>query len=539
MADQPAEFSRERALRQLRQMTPDPDVTYVGRASPSGVVFRHGAEDSTLTLILWIARHAVLPGQPQARGLLLLKPDAPPDAIVASFIEAVLPDPAKNLAPILPGRVEVTDEASARLLREALRGLGTTVAVVRDVPLFNLAAFKILSSLHTSDIPLPLWEASVGAMRPLASAAANCFRREPWGTLSDLPPVEVAVGRYGIGSLWFSPRLGDITAPTLVAFLSLDDLHRAGRAAFVADALDDVDGDLEALDLPDDDVALARELVAHPESALGEALVVTFASSMALSQESLRQVQAARLPIAGRDAIPLFARLSRQGVVRRPNEDEARALALGIEAFNAFYLRHYAALTDEQWHFGPLAAQMPVRGGGERVTLPVRVASLVPTFDPALRDRVFVMRVILEDHPAVWREIEVLAQQSADDLEGALRDAFGWPVSPYGVFLPHDPTDGDESYATTLASDMVSTPHTPVGLLVQAVRDSCHYLYDPDGASIEHRVRLVRLAERDPAGVYPRLVRAYGAVPEDLLAAAQRAEADENEADDDDDDDEP
>src|SRR5271165_2089797 len=116
------------ALQQMKRLHSDPNVTFVGLRTDASVTIGEEDEKEGAQLIVWIARHSVLPGQPQPRALSLVDAVAPLETIVDTFVDAVLPEENKNLAPILPGRVEVADDATAKLLRTALAPLKIEVA---------------------------------------------------------------------------------------------------------------------------------------------------------------------------------------------------------------------------------------------------------------------------------------------------------------------------------------------------------------------------------------------------------------------------
>jgi hypothetical protein len=244
--------------------------------------------------------------------------------------------------------------------------------------------------------------------------------------------------------------------------------------------------------------------------------------------------------MASRNAVPIFTRVSHDGTPRRPNEQEARALRLALEAFNLFFVRHRDRLEDEAWHFGPITSTVQVKSGAEKIPVKVHIASLGPTLNPKLRDAVLRLRVILEDDVTVWREIEIEASQPLLELDHAIQESFGWPER-MGSFLPKDPYDGEETYESRTVEDQITSEGAPVGLLVSQPRDLAHYLFDTQGKALSHRIRLLSIEPKDAGVEYPRMVRTHGEIPPIYSPEDFALDSDDDEDDldfDDDDDDE-
>lgn len=530
------------ALQQMKRLHSDPNVTFVGLRTDASVTIGEEDEKEGAQLIVWIARHSVLPGQPQPRALSLIDADAPLEAIVDTFVDAVLPEENKNLAPILPGHVEVADEATVKLLRTALAPLKIEVALANDLGLLDTIARRLLNDVQRHLVPMPLWDAPVETMRDLYAAAANFYRREPWTVLHDIPPVTVEINRYGIDTLYLMV-LFDLDSEGnrgIIAYRSLEAYQRAGRVSFAMAQFEDAEGDLQNLDMPQSEIALVEQTLERPESAMSNAFTLFFVSSDEIGEDALKELQAARISFASRDAVPTLMQIGPEGDIRRPNNDECQALRLAIEAFNLYYVRHQQQLLQEDWHFAPIEATVTPKLGTQRVPVKVSVASGIPTFDKRLQDRVLRLRVFPEDDITVWREIEVLAQQSTDSLDTVIRSAFEWPDERETLFMPKDVNDGDVTYEIMTERDYLSSPRTPIGLLVSEPRDFCHYIYDVEGVSIDMLVRVRSVGEKEDDMVYPRLVASHGEAPEPIemfdLDDDDEDFDDEDDLDDEDDD---
>jgi hypothetical protein len=261
-----------------------------------------------------------------------------------------------------------------------------------------------------------------------------------------------------------------------------------------------------------------------------------------LNDETRREVQALRLPRASNQAIPIFTRVSATEEPRRPNENEARALRLVLDAFNAFYVRHRERINDEAWHLAPITATIQQKMGEDRVAVRVSIASPAAELPMALRGAVLLVRVIIEAEPTVWREIEIGASQPLWEMDHIIREAFGWPPRS-GSFLPRDRSDGEETYMSLLIEETLSSEQAPIGLLLQNPRDFAHYFFDYRDKAISHRLRLLKvLAKKEPGAEYPRVVRSHGDTPPiytpEEYDAIEFDDLDEDDFDDEDDDDE-
>lgn len=512
MPDQGPSRLNDIALHQMKRQTPDPNITFIGGLVETEVAMQDGERSFVPQLGLWIARHSVLPDQPQVRAVSLVDPATSENALLNALVEAIIPSTNPNLAPMMPGRIEVADAATAQQLRQALTGLRVEIAVAQDMTIIDSLATNLASDLRRQLAPIPAWDAPAEVIRDLAATAANLYRRDPWQAMGDTPPVAITINRYGVDTLWLSLTFGNEHAEGVIAYLSEADYHLAGKVGFLMERLEEAGGEVINLDLPAEDVAVVERAIHAPEHSLGEAISLFFEPAEELNETTLREVRQLKLPTAARNAIPIFTRVSSTADPRRPNENEARALRLALDAFNLFFVRHRERIEDEAWHFGPIASTMQVKVGGEKIPVKVQLASLAPTLSPTLRHAVLKLRVILEQDPTIWREIEVEASQPLTELEDTIQESFGWPVR-IGSFLPRDPYDGEETYETRLVEDIITSDNAPVGLLVNQPRDFAHFMFDIKGKGLSHRLRLLSIEKKDESAEYPRVVRAHGETP--------------------------
>ncbi len=500
------------ALHQIKRQPVDHDITFIGKRASTHATVEEDGRTLEPELVVWIARHSVVPDQPQPRAIALTDPDMGDAALVNALIEAILPAAESPLTPMMPGRIEVSDEPTVRMLRQALEGIDIEVTVADDMTLVDSLIATVAGDVRRQLTPMPPWDVPVQQARDLASAAANLYRRAPWDVLDDAPPIAVEVKRYGIDTLYLVFTYDPDDAPGVVGYLSLEDYHLTGKIGFLMSALEDADGEIINLDLPPEDIQLIESAIKEPETSVGEALTVFFVPTEDLAPNALEEIRKLKLQIASRQAAPVFTRISRQGTPRRPDSNETHALRLAYDAFTAFFIKHRERLESESWHFAPITATIQVKDGERKVPVKVSLTSPAATFDPRLHDAVLRLRVYMASDRSVWREIEVLGQQPLWQLDEAIQQSFGWPVR-LSSFLPKDTEDGDETYESSLVEDTISVPKAPIGLLVQKPRDFCNYMYDVEEHGIWHRVRLVSVGEREPGVEYPRTVRSHGEVP--------------------------
>ncbi len=531
MPDQSHSRLNDITLHQLKRQASDPNITFLGGIVPMQVAMQDGDRTVQPQIAIWIARHSVVPDQPQARAVMLItQPDD--TALLNALIEAILPSANPNMAPMMPGRIEVADAATALALRTALDGVQTEFGVAQDMTIIETLATTLASDLRRHITPIPPWDAPTEVIRELAAAAANLYRRDPWQIMDDVPPVAIAVKRYGIDTLYLSMTYGNEDTEGVIAYFSQADYERSGTIAFLLEQLEEAGGEVINLDLPDEDIAIVEEAIRYPEHGLGDAITLFFEPLEDLNEETAREVRTLRLPMASKQAVPIFTRVARSGDARRPSADEARALRLALDAFNQFFVRHRERIEDEGWHFGPLTATIQVKDGTEKVPVRVQMASLAPTLDPLLRNAVLKLRVILEDDVTVWREIEIGASQPLWELDQIIQTSFGWPLRT-SIFMAKDIHDGEETYATRTVEDIITSETAPVGLLLHQPRDFAHFVFDVRDHGLSHRLRLLSIDKKEADVEYPRVVRAHGDIPP--IYSPEEYEVDDLDDDDDDD----
>jgi len=501
------------ALHQLKRQTPDTNITFIGGIVPTDIPLP-GEHDQTANpkLILWIARHSVVPDQLRPRAVLLMQEGDEKQVLLNALVEAIIPTDNESLAPMMPGRIEVADKKSVQYFRNALAGIPIEIVVAPDMSLVTEIANELIADLQSHFHPIPPWDIAPEIAQDLVIAATSVFRRSPWLVLDDTIPVEVTVNRYGIEKLYISVTYGTEESEGIIAYFTLDDFHVAGKVGFMLAELEEAEGDINNLDLPPNDLEQLSAVLKDPDVGVGEAITVFYESATTLEPNVITEIRQLDLPIVSGNTVPLFTRVSRLAGPRRPNEEESRGLRLALEAFASFLSRQREKIENENWHFAPIKSVINVKDNQERVPIKVSITSPVATFDPALRDSVFNVRVYLNDDSSVWREIEILAQQTLWELDNTIQESFGWPPRT-STFLPRDSSNGDDTYESVMYDGVISTENAPIGLLLKQPRDFCFFMFDAEEEGIEHRVRLQSIGKRDNSIEYPRMVQSHGQIP--------------------------
>ncbi len=501
------------ALHQIRHLEPDPNITFLGGAVTASVQVQENEPPRDVRVVVWIARHSVFPDDMVPRAMAVVPPDRELDALVEGLGESILGPPESPFGAMMPGTISVVDLTTAEIVRRALPDVVVDVTIMPDAHILEEMISHSEMILRQHLRPEPEWEIPVEVVRELGASVANLFRRDPWEILPDgAPPVVVMLNRHGLDTLWISlvSNMGDMG---LVVFCSEADFHHAGKLEFLVEEAAEVHGDLASLDVPDEDRAMVQAILQRPESLFGNAFTIFFKAAGEMDPEALERLQAMRMPLASRQAVPNILRTSLDHDPRRPNADEAKGLRLALEAFNSFVVRHREQLEAAAWHLAPIASQVQVKEGTKRASIPVSLASFAPVLDPALHAEVLRLRVMLESDRSVWREIEIEAKDPLYSLADAIYEAFDWP-SDEGTFLAFDPYDGEETYETRLLEDAISDDDAPVGVLLRKPRDFAHFIVDPGGKSVSHRVRLLEIGPRVKGMSYPRVIEVHGETPD-------------------------
>src|SRR5262249_2490013 len=364
-----------------------PELVLAGGIRPIALYFARGQDIVQQKLCLWME-----PGTSVVRSVVLSNPaDGEEDGAIAAALDAfviactapamqppAVPTDASTATggkqghakascgvPGLPAKVLINDVALAEAARVALAPLDITVEYRPEVPafdrLFEAMALE-LGADPTAPPPQPFtWEIDAALQVPLYKAAAGFLGPAPVDTLWDHPPIAVALGEHGpepeVETLYASVLGARREVFGVALYYSAEDFRLAAEEGARLPELP-ADTDLtEFAELlrqagaPLDHIppALRDQVVRELFSRLGRSasvevpiarqngIAVLFEDSSEADPTYYGWIKTHKLPVASREALPLFLRTSRKGEPRQPQEHEVRAVTLALDALNRFF----------------------------------------------------------------------------------------------------------------------------------------------------------------------------------------------------------
>ena len=431
-------------------------------------------------------------------------------------LDGLFADVATSPRPALPARIRVNDARLADAARPVFEPLGVAVEFVESLPNFDEMLTELANSMGgpQNEPPQPFtWDLDAAVLDPLFKAAAGYWRRKPWEYLDDYPPAVIQLGENGprpdVPTLYAS-ILGAAEEVFGVAFYysaeSLDRLVQRGADLLPAPEIEDAMLDglaqvLEATGAPANQLSrnelrsLAGELMSAAGIGGADGTALPTASQMrALVEDSLALLfspadesdptyldwlAAHNLKYPSKQGVPSFLVLEKdQEHGRSPNEREARALTLALEALSHFFRMYGRGLENGPAPFiamqrllgmpdseRPVLDAMPeVQLGDKRIRVPISYTfpteSLeameeeeeLPPPSAAAATTLYRFHVTLEWKPDVWRRIEMRADQTLEDLHYAIQDAFGWDDDHlYSFYLNREAFDPKAEYCSPYA----------------------------------------------------------------------------------------
>ena len=127
--------------------------------------------------------------------------------------------------------------------------------------------------------------------------------------------------------------------------------------------------------------------------------------------------------------------------------------------------------------------------------------------------RTFVLRVNHRALPKVWRDIEIAADQTLEDLHLAIQQAFGWNDDHlYSFFMSGRAYDQASEVGSPWSETERHTHQVTIGDLHLKMRSRFLYYFDY-GDSHEFDVQVKQINPAAPKGSYPRLIAQQGQAP--------------------------
>lgn len=558
-----------------------PDLTIVGGKRPVGIWVREGGQTVRPQVAIWLdpetgfirATNVIGPADSADGGLNealdaletaftgpFLTPPNPPPGPGAKRRRGNQPTPPPAIQPGLPARVIVNDPALAEAARARLAPRGVPVECVDSLPAFDEAYQSLAQALGADDSagpPEPFsWAIDPAPLPALYQAATDYARRKAWEYLPDYPPIVVTLGEHGpepgVDTLYACVMGGGGIVEGLACYYSLDALARALQAGATLpendELLDAAIAELRQAGVPVDDVPpeALRDLIAGFLPALAEdgadleeaglrtvqdSLVLLLSERDESDPTYLEWLAERKLKVDARRGVPSFVRTFPGGDTRAPNEREAVALTLAIEAVNQFAAAHKRVLSGSLLPLQALTqtARVTLERGRPPVTVAARFTPLDPIWatlageaeeeplepaSPGAPTTLYRFLVTLEWEEPVWRRIELRADQTLADLHYAIQDAFEWDDDHlYAFFLSGKAWDDSTEYGVPEASERGAGAHRLEQVLP---RRGKKFLYIFDfGDEWRHRIVLEAIVRDgvEAAGDYPRIVERHGEAP--------------------------
>lgn len=570
-------------LKRLAKRPHYPDLVVEGGKRTLGVYYREDRDIFQPYLALWVEAETGF-----IRHSTVINPRESADEGVTETVEALLTalmEPMPNLTPASvlgsgappqqpvygrPSRVLVNDEAVARAVSELLAPLDVTVEQRDELPTFD-AAFADLSNMMGADEsagpPEPFsWDLDAALVGPLYKAALTFARREPWTLLPNDPPLAVTLGAdgpredtetlyasimgaggqvYGVAFYYSLEDFGqaaqqglDISEVDEQADAFLGMLQQAGfplgdlapeeardalRPLLLEAGAGGAPGLLEAgtADAPGADAAMAPQM---PE--LQESIALTFDPKEDTDPTYLDWLAAHGITRFSRWGVPYFMRTSPGQEPGLPDEREARAVTLALQALDQAMKDFDPALAGPIFAGETFSYVAEIGRGAEARAIEVAVpppgyvspvAPIVP-MDEALAPAseagpttLYRFKVALDGRRSVWRRIEMRGDQSLDDLHGAIQDAFEWDDDHlYAFFLSGRAWDEETAYESPYGEGRSAAAYRLEQLsLVQG--QSFLYIFD-FGDELRHVVTVEAVVPDgvEPGADYPRITEQHG-----------------------------
>jgi len=127
--------------------------------------------------------------------------------------------------------------------------------------------------------------------------------------------------------------------------------------------------------------------------------------------------------------------------------------------------------------------------------------------------KTFVLRANHRALPKVWRDIEIAADQTLEDLHLMIQQAFDWNDDHlYSFFMSGQAFDQASEIGSPWSEATRHTHQVTIGSLDLKVRSQFLYYFDY-GDSHEFDVQVKQINPAAPKGAYPRLVAQHGQAP--------------------------
>ncbi|MGH2371082.1 MAG: hypothetical protein ACRDI2_23135, partial [Chloroflexota bacterium] len=370
----------------------DRNAVVMGDVRPAPAAVRQEGETYTPDIAVWAQAESGM-----AWGVFIGPPGQRAQTLVQALFEPRPPpfEPRQTL----PRQLILFDDTLAGEVRETLSDSRVEIALSERFESFETMFTALLEQLAAqADPTLHLPDDAIAA---LCAASARLWRAKPWQFAYDEPAIELKPQRGSAPPLYASILGGNREVLGAALYTVLEDYEHDRELGMT---LEESDTDLDTPDVADElDVAEMAAAMAHEAQLHGRVFLVSFDEKE--DMEPAYREQLTRNGWPGRlSVVPTFIARGGSGTAEAtPNDvtaDEARHIALAIEALVTFCERHEDALAAEEF---PIRDTVEIKQAGETVKIDVAAPAGEGETSTAT---VLRFKVSLKNNKRVWRRID-------------------------------------------------------------------------------------------------------------------------------------
>ncbi|MDJ0601297.1 MAG: hypothetical protein QNJ37_20935 [Crocosphaera sp.] len=302
--------------RRLQKIPQIPSVWEGDRRSVAGLRGRISGNPDQEECIIWVDG-----SQGVVRAMDVAPSDVGPEAVVRTLLRA-MESPHSPAQPARPQKIVVRNRELQFFLRGALQSLDITIDYAPDLPLIDqlFRSFEAVEDTRPPALP--------GHYEPLLiQTAHDVAKAAPWDILADYEIISVEFNRWGVDTLYFCVMGMSGEEYGLILYRSLESLKQFRQAALHEKSTHQ----LEQAFLAQDCWFLNFEFAEDIEEELDE-------YDYDLSEEDFD----------GELTLPRYGSIHPyEGIRPFLDEEEAKIVYYGIQAFLRFFERNKLSLTEE------------------------------------------------------------------------------------------------------------------------------------------------------------------------------------------------
>lgn len=444
-------------------------------------------------------------------GLLVDEPGHPAQTLIQALYSPA-PNEERSKPLTLPRRVVLLNEELAKEMKSRLAPLNIEVTVSPPFEPMNRLFEDLFAHLEQASHAWPPPDLPDDVMRPLISAAERLWRAKPWEYTFDHPPFAIVSSQAEAKPLYASVLGANEEVLGVALYTSLADYE---TTLTIGVSASEVPADAMSLDAGE---AIATEML---KAMRERVLLVTFDRKdempPAYRDQLARHGWPRRLGV-----VPTFAVIGggqEQGML---TAEDALDTTFAIDALVTFCQRFRKQIAAEDF---PIRDTVEVNLAGKMTRVDVSVPAEDPSAPPPT---VYRFKVSLRGQKNVWRTIDVLSNQTLEDLHYAIQDAFGWDDDHlYAFFLSGKAWDRSTEYIRPEGCGP-GARSALVRLDRLGLRPRQRFLYIFDfGDELRHDIQVDKADLPPDGGVYPRIVEVHGQAPPQYELWEEENEGDE------------